>query len=523
MNDNSSENYLDNLLESLFESKDSSKNETDEMPQKETKKKVPLDQDDEFLKAFEDELESDAYKDYFANFEKELEMESHKEVEEISDDLQSILQGISANSNEMESIPPVPVATDVHENSVGESASLTEESFVEMEQKLGAQPISEAEETPVKDQEIEEVSLESLMAEDNNWNDDEKKIEQALQMTDAGEPDLAGNSDDDLLGLLAKTGDISDFGEILSEDGEIKQIDDGDIIGKFAENEMLENEKKASLDKAKATDKKPSFMDKLKSALFGDDKEESYEPEAVTSKSDSAALASMFSDENDMILKELDSSEEKEKKKDKKDKKKKASKPKADKKKKPVKLKKPQKPKKPKVVDNTPPLPKGPVVMIVLMVASLMVFVMLGTSFLGYSSNLSSAKKYYNNGKYEEAYRALEGMEIKEKDEKFYYQAMILAMVANEYHSYESFLEFDEQQMALDSLICAAGRCELNQKNATAYECTVEMSGLKEDIVASLETRYGMTYTEAVEMYNVGSRREYTIMLHQKIQELGLE
>ncbi len=53
---------------------------------------------------------------------------------------------------------------------------------------------------------------------------------------------------------------------------------------------------------------------------------------------------------------------------------------------------KPKKEKKPKEVDNTPPLPKGPVIAIVLMAVSLFAFVMIVTNLLGVSGKLKSGK-----------------------------------------------------------------------------------------------------------------------------------
>ena len=54
-------------------------------------------------------------------------------------------------------------------------------------------------------------------------------------------------------------------------------------------------------------------------------------------------------------------------------------------------------------MDNTPPLPKGPVIAIVLMAVSLFAFVMIVTNLLGYQANLSQAKEKYEQGSYVEA------------------------------------------------------------------------------------------------------------------------
>ena len=84
-----------------------------------------------------------------------------------------------------------------------------------------------------------------------------------------------------------------------------------------------------------------------------------------------------LTEENQMILDELEQADQKEtskKEKKKKEKKKKEPKQKKPKQKKPPK---PKKEKKPKEVDNTPPLPKAPVIAIVVMIGSLFGLVLL--------------------------------------------------------------------------------------------------------------------------------------------------
>ena len=84
-------------------------------------------------------------------------------------------------------------------------------------------------------------------------------------------------------------------------------------------------------------------------------------------------------------------------------------------------------------MDNTPPLPKRPVIAIVLMAVSLFAFVMIVTNLLGYQANLSQAKEKYEQGSYVEAYRKLQGLSIKERDEKLYHQLATLASSASSF------------------------------------------------------------------------------------------
>lgn len=101
---------------------------------------------------------------------------------------------------------------------------------------------------------------------------------------------------------------------------------------------------------------------------------------------------------------------------------------------------------------------------IVLMAVSLFAFVMIVTNLLGYQANLSQAKEKYEQGSYVEAYRKLQGLSIKERDEKLYHQLATLAAVSEKYQAYLVFDNYGSKIDALDALVCAYGRYDLTRK-----------------------------------------------------------
>ena len=174
-------------------------------------------------------------------------------------------------------------------------------------------------------------------------------------------------------------------------------------------------------------------------------------------------------------------------------------------------------------MDKTPPLPKKPVIAIVIMTASLFGLVMVMTSLLGYQVNITQAKNACEEGAYVEAYQNLQGIEIKEKDEELYYKLAALAAVSEKYNSYLIFEAGGKKSLALDALICACGRCEVNKKNAKIYEFEPELEELKGKIVTTLLQQYDMTGEEALELYQSKTRKEYTLKLQKILEKLGLE
>ena len=112
---------------------------------------------------------------------------------------------------------------------------------------------------------------------------------------------------------------------------------------------------------------------------------------------------------------------------------------------------------------------------------------------------------------------------IKTADLEMYDQIAILATVDSELEAFESFYANERYPEALDSLICAAGRCVVNAENAAVYGCQGQLQILQAEVTNKLRDCFGMTYEEAIEMYGAANRELYSIALKQKLKELGLE
>ena len=197
------------------------------------------------------------------------------------------------------------------------------------------------------------------------------------------------------------------------------------------------------------------------------------------------------------------------------EKKKKEPKQKKPKQKKPPK---PKKEKKPKEVDNTPPLPKAPVIAIVVMIGSLFGLVLLGTHTLGYQSDINQAKQCLAQGNYVEGYENLQGRTVKAKDEELYGKLEVLATVSKKYQDYLVFDHNGSKEQAADALVCAYGRYDLNKERAEEYNCSKELDALGNKIKKTLKKEYKMSGKEALTIYNAKNRKAYTRLLQEKIQ-----
>ena len=465
----------------------------------------------EFLREFEAELaeDGDDFADLFGEYEEKVEPEDRLENE------------------------------DIKENAIEEEADLFGEldldSLVsEAAQQMQVEEPVSYEDIPVQ---MDESAEENPMDIFGDLFGDGVNLAEPVEMQTAPmeESEIAAGSEEidlsnlgevDLMNLLAGADDLSDIGDLISQSDSVEIPLDGlDAFSAFAENEMAIQQVSAEpgevdVDTAKKS-KKGGFIGKIKDILANLMKDD--DDDEIALKTAKTPTPEVLAGENADILAELDSLEEAPPKKEKKKKEKKPKKEKAPKKPKAPKAPKPKKEKKPKEVDNTPPLPKGPVVMIWLMVASMVALVLLGINIIGYNSAVANAKSLKTSGHYAEAFAAINGLDIKEKERELYGQLAILSTVDSELNAYAVFEKNDMPDKALDSLICAAGRCKLNEPEADVYECLGQLEILKKNVSNELEQKYGMSYEEALKMYSIRDRDDYTIALYKKLTELGIE
>lgn len=499
------EDYLDGLLNSV------EGNETHKINEPKQQAEDILDagrddmgMDDEFLDSFEKEILSGGGDDEFIReFEKDLGevTESGLAADDKDDDLLESLDGI----------------------------------------------VNSAKEEMQVDSELDDMEVDTL----GDFGD----MSMDTAQTEKSSSDEFGFADDDadLMDLLSSEGDFSDIGDMLKADednttlADVNDTSDMDLDASetsAAEEEgMTEGRKRKKKEKkAKDGEEKKGFFQKVSSFLFGDDEEEEKTPKPVKAATAAPSIEDL-SDENLQILQELEGSpdaaaepetpaadeeDEKEKKKrEKAEKKAQAKKEKEEKKaqakkeKEAKKAQKVKKPKPPKEPDNTPPLPKKPVVLIFVMAASFLALVLVGTNLFGYSHSMNEAKLAYDLGDYKLAYTQVSGLEIKEDDMDTYQKYCIMANAGGEYNAYQTFMAQGIYDMALDSLIRAIGRCDKYSEDAANYGCANELMNVRNQAVGAL-AGFGLTEERAMELYAVDEREEYSAELYAVLAAAGL-
>ena len=469
---NESENYLDQLLNAVDGRSDLNDSDPvnpeeieskEQMPQKSTRETIDIpDSNDLFMDQFEQELRKDNDPDEFLKqFEQELDRDESS-------------QGVTKATQ-----PMLDDIDQIMESVNQEAANDTAEMETSAVEKTAEQKEDTAE---VKNDEgasedgIDDLAIDDIGIDDFGLDDPETENEKAVS-----------DEDDELMKILSGTGEDSEIPEADNAKAEV-QPDDG---GK--------EEKKP---------KKQGFLAKLSKLLFGDDEPDEEEISGMQAES---AVTEMSMDDMD-ILKELEGSSDGDKK-GRKEKKKKEKK---------VKPKKEKKPKPPAEPDNTPPLPKVPVILVFVMAASILVLVLAGTHLLGYSNSFADADQAFAEGRYSDAFQAVAGEKVKEKDTDTYEKYRITAMVSAEYEAYESMMDAEVYDMALDSLIRTVQRYDKYLQDAETYGCRGEFDKIESAAETALQQDFGLTAEDARTMYALSNKETYSREIYKVLEKAGL-
>ncbi len=477
---NESENYLDQLLNAVDGKSDFDDSNPvnpeeiesrEEKPQKSTRETIDIpDSDDLFMDQFEQELRKDNDSDEFLKqFEQELDRDESsqnvtKAAQPILDDIDQIMESVNQ-----------------------EAANDTAEKETPAEQKEDTTEVKNDEDS--NEDGIDDLGIDDIGFDDFGLDDSETEKEKSV-------PD----EDDELMKILSGTGEDSEIPEADSEKAEVTPDDE------------VKEEKKP---------KKQGFFAKLSKLLFGDDEPDE---EEISGMQAEPAVTEMPMDDMD-ILKELEASSDGDKKgrkeKKKKEKKKKEKAPKQPKEKK-VKPKKEKKPKPPAEPDNTPPLPKVPVILVFVMAASILVLVLAGTHLLGYSNSFADADQAFAEGRYSDAFQAVAGEKVKEKDNDTYEKYRITAMVSAEYEAYESMMDAEVYDMALDSLIRTVQRYDKYLQDAETYGCRGEFDKIESAAETALQQDFGLTAEDARTMYALSDKETYSREIYKVLEKADL-
>lgn len=495
--------------------------------------------EDDFLRRFEEELEDDSQDAdaFLRDFEEELSRDELAFEQELSQDedadediqtqeqeagaasfLDNIEQIVNQAKEQIEQGEP-PLETELTQDHVLDSTESQEDEIDDLpdiSMDDGADGLLP----------LEEFSPDEL---DAQFADTDDNSEEPMQTTGSEEemdvPVMTDEEDDevDLMDLLSGDADLDDISSLLEADENHIELEESqqeyETQVAAEQSQEASDEERAGSDDAWGAESGKfnlgALIDKIKS-IFSRNKKEDGEAEKVLDIS--SGEGDNLSQENLEILKDLADADKKaaEKKKPKKEKK-----PKEPKEKKPKKerVKKEKPPKPPKEPDNSPKIPGKVIFVFLLLGVTFVILVTLGQQMMGYKLSLSDARSAYNKGDYLAAYDELMGLELKEEDSDLFRKARLLGDLQKRQEEYQTFMQTEMYEFALDSLVTGVARYEENKDEASELGIETEYQTMGEELVRLLQDQFGVSMDDAVDLYKC-NREDYSIRLDAIIEEL---
>lgn len=556
-----SEDYLDGLLNSITKAKTDVKNATEEAEalrrEKYEKRTMIQPEDDfmvasgikgytpveiprtnlrkvfseeDFLRSFEEEIESGEADAFLEAFEREIDEEEFLEqqdeqaqafVEQVENEVSEEVEENEASETSSEE----KLSPEIESDTVDTEELMENKTHQEIENNNN-ELLENMEEiiSMSHEKEYEDVGLlpgdegyENLNASNEDVDNGEESDTVVLKEFEPdeldeiskvdGEPVLEENMlDADLLEILKSEGeDAEGIGELLAvaEGADLLEESKEAFEEQVAEVQASgEHDEKSDLVEKKGI---AAIVDKLMQALpFGKKKTDETKVVEIHEKEQ----IEDYTEENLEILKNLEKTENKEKSSKKN--KKKEKKPKKEKKQKTPKEKKPKKEKPPKEPDLSPVISMKYIGIFVVLGASLLAFLYLGAGVVGYQRMLSEANQFYSKGDYISSFECMTGSDIKDKDKEFYLQTRMLADLQKRQKDYETFMQMEEYEYALDALIMGVGRYQYYHSQAESYKIVEQYDEIGTILLSQLQNQFGVGKEQAVELWKMKDREDYT-------------
>lgn len=546
---NEREDYLDKLLRGV-----------------EGESEVTEDEDD-FFSRFGDPISDDDEEDFLKAFEKSKSRSKGKSDSEDGDDfdlddIDNIVSNIKNGTlNDLDAVGDLDDGKDLsfeeslknyddEDFGLGDIGSSYTESETEAESEddsdsdFEVNTLDEDGESDYNSGEANQELLDMLSEMGDDQTEEQSEDDISLDEETFMEDDFVDNLEEDPIGSLDSDDfDAEDMGGLEdSENSEMEDLarqleglglDDAASSNDGTQDAPVSKKDKKAKNKEETDgeQKKPGLFKRLSLLLFGEeDKVIDASDVENLSEEDKADLKKIADEEAAKEKKKQDKAEKKEeqkeqKQKDKEEKKKEKEQLKAQKEqqKKEKAEKKKEKKKDLKVIDRSKPLPKGPVVLILLVGISLVILINLLSSQVGYTLSITQAREYYEQGDYVAAYSCFnQGEKVKAVDEELYNKARLTAYVQQQIKNYQVYKKQQMPAEALNALVLGVGRFDKNANEAAATGAAVEFDKMLSSIEKALKEEYKMSLDQAREIYSIRDKEEFTLEIYRVIDELGL-
>jgi hypothetical protein len=166
-------------------------------------------------------------------------------------------------------------------------------------------------------------------------------------------------------------------------------------------------------------------------------------------------------------------------------------------------------------------IPKKNIMAAALFAASVFVAVMIATTILSHQGYLRAARKAFYNEDYMTVYEDTYGMDLdtSNSDGLIKARSEVILKLERRYDSYQTNVKMGREMEALDALIQGLATYDYINAEAEQYNVLTEVDEIKDNIVNTLQTRYGIDESEARQIMSEEDSTAYTLDLKNVISQ----
>lgn len=506
MADNNDDQYLDELLNSLRSSNSDGNEDLDNLDSEGDRSRQSDAADDEVIENGSNTEQDDFLNDIFSDTNNDNANQESNANQDGSDDIFALEENGNEEPHDSENSMDEENVTSKDDNSDNDS-------LMELFNQINGGDNSGSSDSPEE--------------ESNKRNDN--AADDILTLTDDNEDEAASNT---YSGEAEERADTQNKGSVTDNSGQQdvkpsgEEKAEAERSARAEKAEAAKEAKEAKLAAAKAAKEakaeekarkkaeKKAKKEQLKAEkAAGKNKQDSEDDSTGDIAQDNVALidelyndSNAFNEASEENADNHDLDEEPEAPKKKKEKKKKEPKPKKPKKEKVKKEKKAPQPS--ELIKVT----KGNYIGMLITIIVIVGIVYFGTSFVSYGIKVSQAKEFFTNGKYDQAFDSISGVELRASDKNTYYAIRTVASVYVDYCSYISYNKIGMKLEALDSLIKGLTHYNEYYSDAEKYEVLDQYNAVKAQILSEL-SKYGISEEDAIYYGSLENELQYREIL----------
>ena len=145
--------------------------------------------------------------------------------------------------------------------------------------------------------------------------------------------------------------------------------------------------------------------------------------------------------------------------------------------------------------------------------ASVLAGILLFSNYASFQDSIAKARRAYYAGDYKSVYIETYGEKLDESDSIIEAKSKVILTMQRKLDSYQNHMKLGQNVEALNALITGLQTYDTINKEAESYGVLAEVDSIKDEILAILESNYGLNEEEAKALLQDDDKVSYTLAL----------